>query len=209
MGKQSDLIKETREILNQYHIGETVSLEDEKFLRDLLNSHPHAQQKIGPGILYFTVEMDSLWKRSKHFSIVRIDGTSTDFSYLKCITRPKNNLSVFCQAARSAISDQITDWKRSQWLANTEVSCSICGKQLEFRSCHVDHYPLRFNKLIQNFIQFYDIDILSVAYVDPKDNDLGRSFKDLEFSHSFAQFHSANMTLRLTCSHCNLTQPKT
>jgi hypothetical protein len=52
------------------------------FLSALVARHPHAAEKIGAGIKHFTVE--PALHGTVCFYLTRIDGTRTDFSYLKC-----------------------------------------------------------------------------------------------------------------------------
>ena len=53
------------------------------FLCALVARHPHAAEKAGPGIRYFTVERAVYGTRC--FYLTRLDGTKTDFSYIKCV----------------------------------------------------------------------------------------------------------------------------
>jgi hypothetical protein len=60
--------------------------EDGQLLLALIQQHPKAEEKIGCGVAYFTTARR--WDNgipTKHFVLHRIDGTSTDFSYLKCL----------------------------------------------------------------------------------------------------------------------------
>jgi hypothetical protein len=69
--------------------GTHVSLQsaDGAFLMPLLQRHHDAAGKTGCGITHFTVECSSVgvFKPVPHFVLHRKDGTSTDFSYNKCI----------------------------------------------------------------------------------------------------------------------------
>jgi len=57
--------------------------ENNEVLRALVTMHPRAAEKIGPGIQHFTVE--HALHGTRCFYITRVDGTRTDFSYLKCL----------------------------------------------------------------------------------------------------------------------------
>uniref|UniRef100_A0A383VIK8 Uncharacterized protein n=1 Tax=Tetradesmus obliquus TaxID=3088 RepID=A0A383VIK8_TETOB len=69
--------------------GTTVSLQssDGAVLMQLLQRHHNAAQKTGCGISHFTVQCSSVggFKPAPHFVLHRKDGSSTDFSYNKCI----------------------------------------------------------------------------------------------------------------------------
>lgn len=70
---------------------------DEAFLRDLISIHPEAEQKIGCGIAGFTTQVDPIWRTTRHFVIIRTDGSMTDFSFHTCIAG--NNLRILSPIA--------------------------------------------------------------------------------------------------------------
>ena len=53
------------------------------FLCALISRHPRAAEKIGTGLQHFTVELGLYGARC--FYLNRVDGSRTDFSYLKCL----------------------------------------------------------------------------------------------------------------------------
>jgi hypothetical protein len=65
------------------------------FLQHLLQRHPDAQRKIGCGISYFSAShnlMPGCYHTTKHFVLHRQDGSSTDFSYKKCLDSKQQQL---------------------------------------------------------------------------------------------------------------------
>jgi hypothetical protein len=74
----------TRGILHGYKAEQRVNHADSFFLRALLELHPSAVEKIGVGAAYFTVEADRYFG-TFHFQIHRTDGSSVDFSFVKCL----------------------------------------------------------------------------------------------------------------------------
>lgn len=70
-------------MLRRYKPGDRVSDEDAKDLASLLQRHPHAGEKIGPGIDHF--EVMSADYNSQCFWVVRTDETIERFSYPSCI----------------------------------------------------------------------------------------------------------------------------
>lgn len=79
-----------KELLSVHQPGEVVAHEDDAdLLLALLMRHPRAESKIGPGISHFSVgtsvhALSGL--QTQHFVLHRVDGTCSDFSYLKCLT---------------------------------------------------------------------------------------------------------------------------
>ncbi len=75
-----------REILYRYHPGDRISEPaDEQFLLDLLDLHPQRDSKLGGGVAYFEVRTNPKFVRQKSFYLIRVDGSETDFSFVKCV----------------------------------------------------------------------------------------------------------------------------
>jgi len=103
---KKEIITKIKNILHSYHIFETLNPSDFKYMINLLNNHPRAKQKIGIGISYIKIIKSKFNKFA--FQIVRKDGSTTDFSYLKCVNRAiPSHLQDIKKACRNAISDDI------------------------------------------------------------------------------------------------------
>jgi hypothetical protein len=70
-------------MLLRHDVGEQVDGADGVDLAALLEKHPNYQLKIADGVAGFTVLRGQFGTRC--FGIVRPDGSSEDFSYMKCI----------------------------------------------------------------------------------------------------------------------------
>jgi len=72
-----------RQLLNSQPVKEVISEPNHSFLRALVSRHPQAAEKVGLGVRHFTVE------HAVHgtlcFYLTRVDGTKTNFSYIKCV----------------------------------------------------------------------------------------------------------------------------
>lgn len=82
-----------RDIVARYRDGQTITEADHEFLAELLKLHHEAPAKVGYGVSHFTVATDPIWMKTRHFVIVRTDGSSTDFSYHTCIDGATEPLS--------------------------------------------------------------------------------------------------------------------
>ena len=82
------LEKSTREKLKSL-IGKTIDSNhcDFIYLKDLLNRHRDPLNKIGAGIKAFRVTKDTLNKKGTAISVIRIDNTEVDFSWVRCCTQ--------------------------------------------------------------------------------------------------------------------------
>ena len=59
--------------------------DDADFVGELFQHHPDYLEKSGSGVAGFSVQPDSTWGTSRHFVVVRTDGSRIDFSWIKCI----------------------------------------------------------------------------------------------------------------------------
>jgi hypothetical protein len=81
--KRGDAYSFLQTMLKRYDIGDRVSAADEAVLRAALALHPDADEKIGCGVVHFSVRSADFG--SKCFWINRIDGTTEKFSYKACV----------------------------------------------------------------------------------------------------------------------------
>jgi hypothetical protein len=98
------------QILHAYPVGVPLNREHENFMRELLDRHRNATDKIGVGIEKIWVEQHPIFKRNRCFWLERIDGSKTDFSYIECITPPPAKRD-FAAACRAAVADQIIEFR--------------------------------------------------------------------------------------------------
>lgn len=87
-GSKDEATAYFRAMLNRYRPGDRVSDVDAGDLTALLKRHTEYRQKIGAGIDHF--EVMAADHGTQCFRVLRIDGTSDDFSYIHCIT-PKRS----------------------------------------------------------------------------------------------------------------------
>jgi hypothetical protein len=73
-----------REMLNRYGPGDRVTDDDAADLASLLERHPDRDEKIGPGISHFEVQLADF--NTRCFRVVKKDGAWARFSYYACIS---------------------------------------------------------------------------------------------------------------------------
>jgi Protein of unknown function (DUF3223) len=71
-----------KKLLNSQPFKAAIPEPHHSFLCALVSLHPRAPEKVGVGIRHFTVE--PAMGGTRCFYLTRLDGTRTDFSYLKC-----------------------------------------------------------------------------------------------------------------------------
>lgn len=82
---KSEATKYFSEMLLRCRDGEEVDPIDVKILFELLQRHPKVREKIGPGVKRFYRDKSPTHPTSC-FHLERCDGTTTDFSFLSCIS---------------------------------------------------------------------------------------------------------------------------
>lgn len=182
---------------------------DEMFLRDLVAIHPEAEQKIGCGISGFTTRVDPIWRTTRHFVIIRTDGSTTDFSFHTCIDGSNHRKDVL-QALRHAISDQVVNFERCAFTTDDPLFCPFTGEELSLFDCHVDHTPPdTFLNLVQRWMKQEGIENFSeIQLVDNADNQWVHELRDERLSSSWQSFHISNCNLRLISPLANLSHVK-
>ncbi len=82
-GTQAAAVTFIQEVLYRHQLLKPINGADHEFLLDLLNKHPRKAEKIGSGVKYFTVEKAQ--GGTQCFYITRVDGSRSDFSFMKCL----------------------------------------------------------------------------------------------------------------------------
>jgi hypothetical protein len=194
-----------RTIRDRYDDGEEITGGDAAFLEELLRLHPEANQKLGEGISYFSVQPDPVFGTTRHFVVHRKDGTSTDFSFKSCIEGSSARRDAL-SALREGVADQITGFKNSEFAGKTEVRCGVRGTLTKFRNAHVDHIPPRtYAALVTGWLRQQRITLEDIAVTPPADNQVLTTMTDEKQVESWQRFHRKYARLRIVCSEANLS----
>lgn len=127
-----------RDVRDRYAIGETIDqFEDQELLRDLLDLHTEADDKIGCGVEAFVIDQPLVGRHSG-FKIIRIDGTEIDFSFNKCLTPPTYRQQVL-SAMRYEVNDTTTDYFTSRVVVGS-LHSDLSGTPLDTDNAHVSHF---------------------------------------------------------------------
>ena len=190
--------QQTREILYKYAFGRVLDSSDTEALKEVINNHPRAKEKIGSGISHLTVE--DAGRNTRCFYIHHTDGTCIDFSFIKCFKKsPKD----FPASARRAVEGQIYEFRDT---LPTTFLCPINGMALTPATAHIDHVPpMTFKQIIALFIKEHQIDIKNVSY---DRSGIGVRFNDSVLAFLFAEFHRKHAVLRAISKEANLSLPR-
>lgn len=198
-----------RSLLGRYADGETISGEDDTFLRELVLLHPEKDQKIGSGVSAFTVQIDPIWKKTRHFVLLRTDGSSTDFSFLSCLDGANKKKDTF-SALRHAVLEQIVSFKAQAFSEPLLPECPYLGTSISFEEAHVDHtYPATFKRLVEDWLKKEQISLLEVSISEPSDNQWTSEMLSSPQKESWISFHLEKASLRIISKTANLSHAKT
>jgi hypothetical protein len=207
-GTKAEAKKFARDVMARYAEGEIIVGADDAFLRDLIAIHPEAVAKVGCGIAHFTTELDPVWRNSRHFVIVRIDGSRTDVSFHICIDGTNDRRDVF-SALRFAVSEQVISFQTAAFLSDSLLICPYTGEELTEGNSHVDHAPPNtFFVLATRWMGENNLSVADIPLVDNADNQWVRQMRDTAQASSWSEFHRDNASLRIISRPANLSHAK-
>ncbi|MBC2592764.1 DCL family protein [Ruficoccus amylovorans] len=197
-----------RGIRDQNKVGERISPEHELHLRAMVAIHPEAEEKTGVGIDYFTVELDKKFRKTRHFMIHRIDGSTDDVSFHAAIdgANPRRDRMT---ALRVAINSQVITFKNQQFDESGTHVCPIRGVPITPDSYHVDHAPpCTFIQLVQEWLDGENIQLHQVEITEPRSNQCVAEMANDEQRSSWTTYHRQYAKLRLLSPEANTSSPK-
>jgi hypothetical protein len=201
----------TQSILHKYNDGDFLEKNDYDFIYDLLvKGHCDPDKKIGCGIAGICIKNTKYNNRC--FNIYRLDGTCTDFSFVKCIT-PKNQIQDLQAACRTSVIEDINKFREDYFKQNQDsngfVVCPFTKQKVNIHNCHVDHIPP--NTFIRIFLDWMGSNKISPEEIEIKGYEDGETDKEIvneDIKNSFIKFHRSKMDLRITSQRGNLSGSK-
>ncbi|MGR6998897.1 DCL family protein [Yinghuangia aomiensis] len=109
-----------RAVLHGRPIGTELVGEEFDLIRDLLDMHHEAQDKIGVGVAAIRIA-PPLKGPYRGFEVVRTDGTTIDFSYQTCLRKPSLRSQVH-NVLRDEIEDKTTAYFDARYAEGTFTS---------------------------------------------------------------------------------------
>ena len=139
--------EEVSRILHGSPLNVALSGDEYALIRDLLDLHPNAVEKIGAGVLGISVR-DSGEYASRCFHAHRVDGTIIDFSKKECFSPSSHRVNVTA-ALRWEVQDQLDDARNQVW----HPACELCGKLIiVIDEVDIDHADRPFAELRDKFV---------------------------------------------------------
>lgn len=188
---KEDVVKYIQTRVSNKLLNVRLNKKGEEFMLDLLENHPHAQEKKGVGIDYIYLHKSEY--NNKEFCIKRLDGTETIFSYKKCIYPPKYSNRNKCIAAfRKSIEYQIIEFRAEYYSNHTAQE----NNNLDKTDIH-HSLPNSFKKIVEDFILEYNLDFNNSYTLLKQDDDKFYYLIDKELELSFQNFHKKRAVLVL------------
>jgi hypothetical protein len=189
-----------RALLLRYPSGSTIERRDHaQFLLDLLRLHPEADQKIGCGVKSFEIKRNG---RSLGFWLTRTDGTTTDWSYLACLSPPSRERLAMA-ALRSAIRDQVALCRDEAFAGAEEIQCAVTGARITRESCHVDHDP-PFIEVVDQWLNAEGMALKDVRIYPTTDGSTITEMADPRQLLGWCSFHEQTANLRVVLASANM-----
>jgi hypothetical protein len=201
---KSALTERIKGILHSYKAGEYLNSPDFYFMRDLLDQHPEAEQKIGVGVAKIFVDTAGMYS-TKCFHVLRRDGTKTDFSYSECLAETSHKNKVR-RAFRFSVDPYILDFKMQRFGNGEKAYCPDTGEVLSLLTTHVDHVaPKTFDNLVSAFIEAEKTSFDDIAISPNLDNQVGDRLANQDLERRWIDYHNANAILELVSHAANLS----
>lgn len=199
-----------REMLGRYRDGEHIlDYKDHSDLSALLERFDvlvsEGPSKIGTGIKRFErrINKGDGWS-STGFWVVRVDDTSTDFSYVQAVAgRPKSDAEEFSVACHNAVSRDLLGMKQRQFdhFAGPDglIACDITGNLVAYSEAQLSHAHPPFGIIVKNFRKFkgWEDDIPSGTLTASADAQISTHFADDAVAQEFLNFHHDRAVLRI------------
>ncbi len=187
-----DVKKIIQNILNNCEINIWLDKENKEILIDLLKNHEDYYSKVGCGIKGFKIKYNS-WNQ-KSFYLYRVDGSSTDFSYLACLN-PQTLNSLIKSACRNAIKKDIISFKIRKFEIEKITKSEISNEEVSFNNCEVDHFNPTFKEIFKEWIKNKNVTRNDIS--PSKDNCETIFFNDNKLRDDFRIFHNELSNLRI------------
>jgi hypothetical protein len=178
-------------------------------LIELLKRNPKFKSK-SQNMCNLKIQQNKL-SRQKAYEILIInnDETTTDISWKHDAIKGESKTKdiQLKEAMRSSVDEQILDFRRK----NEIKSCEICGNIENLDVDHNDEKNSAFAELVSNFSNENENIELPENFGQLNDETNRTCFleKDNVFRDKWNEYHRQNAKLRMLCSKCNLSRPKT
>ena len=194
------LVKEIRKIVRSYSNGTVLRKDDDWLMRQIFKRHREYAVKEGAGIKSIEVRTNEAQSDTRGFWINRIDGTSVDISWPKCLN-PEGEYTLETEVHAAARCD-VEHLIEKYWEKPRTRVCILCGKPcLYWRAkTHVASISPSFKELMNSFLKE-----MGLTYDDiiVESSDFRSSISDRRIREEWKAFYAENAVLDLVHATCN------
>lgn len=165
-----------------------------------LAGHADLSEKIGVGLV--AIEVRAALYGTRCFYIARLDGSGTDFSYLKCLQNPTPKADVR-NAARAAVRADLNLKKVYRLALPGGAVCDVTGMPITAENSHVHHAPPMFDVLVDGWVETVGGYEAIAANLLNGDNVHGNYFCEMDAA-SWLTWHTHRANLLLVHRDANL-----
>ena len=178
----------------KYKDHEFILKEDFDFMLNVLKQHENYDDKIGMGSTDY---------KNRCFWLERMDGTKTDFSFIKCLSSA-NEHSDYLKACRKAVEYVVINFRDITFANNAIIYCPVLGVQITKNESHVDHYYVPFIKIAKDFFETLN----QPPVILHGDGKIGVEFADKRLERNWIDYHNKYAKLRVISEKANLSLKK-
>jgi len=190
-------------VLHGNPVGSELSGEEFALVRDLLDMHHEAEDKIGVGVAGIRIA-PPLKGKWPGFEVIRTDGSTIDFSYKSCLTHPSVSSQVR-NVMRVEVEEFGTAYFESRLAAGTLVS-DLSGVPLRSDATHVSHFQGPPFAEIADTFAAAEGGWEAIELTPSTDHGLGR-FVDREQAERWRAHYEQRAVLGLLSPSENLSRP--
>ncbi|PYE37668.1 uncharacterized protein DUF3223 [Rhizobium sp. PP-WC-1G-195] len=202
---QRDAINYFRDLRNRHPVGAPIlDPSDHNDLLALLERYDLAiaagPAKTGIGVDHFETRVDiTNGGRNVGFWVVRIDGSETDFSFIRAVNEaPKRELEQLSDACRDAVFPELQTAKALYFATYADsrgaVQCAFSGTQVFVKESALDYLQTSFAEIVKAFASSkgWMAAVPPEVISEPTDGQTTTTFVAEGHAAAFRQFHRAS-----------------
>lgn len=200
-------ISDVKRILNETEPGTILEDIDFDIVLGALECHPQASEKIGEGVLGIMVDLQEAPPHPRVFRVIRVDGTRTTFSYVKCFVKSlSSQKALVLNAMRHDVKEQIINVK--SWYYEVEAEDGRCfspqdNKWLLPSESALDHYPISFSTIANQFVEKHFDGNWELIPVKKSDADFGQTIDNPSIQSLWRSWHESQAQYRIISQGLN------
>jgi len=199
---QDELAVRAKAILHRLPRNVPLQGQDFLFVHGLLERHPRAEKKIGVGVKRLWV--GTVLFGAPGFYLMRMDGSTTEFSYKKCVSPNTAPYRDLIRAFRDSVDDKVEEARRNALVNDASAICPFTHEDMRLPgNCHIDHAPpWTFRAIVSHFMRQGKLTVDDIHLHGHGDGEMIRHLS-LEMNREWRFFHSERAVLRAVSRRAN------